>query len=255
MMTSSLPTAAAEFEGRVAVVTGSSSGIGAAVARALAAGGATVVVNSASSVEAGTALADSLGQDRASYVQADVSDPAQAERLVATTVERHGRLDMLINNAGTTTVIPHRDLEAATNEIWERIFRVNVLGTWNVIRPAVPHLEATGDGVIVNVTSLAGVRPTGSSIPYAVSKAALNHMTLLLANTLGPAVRVNAVAPGLVDTPWTADWHAVREAWRAKAPLGRSATPEDVAEACLGVIRSTFVTGQVVVVDGGMALR
>ena len=188
-----------EFEGKVALVTGSSSGIGAAIARGLAGRGAKVVVNSTSSVAAGERVAGELPD--ASYVQADMADPDHAARLVATAVERYGRLDILVNNAGTTEIIPHHDLDAATFEVWERIMRVNVLGTWNVIRAAVPHLRATGDGVIVNITSLAGVRPTGSSIPYATSKAALNHLTLLLANALGPDVRVNAVAPGLIDTP------------------------------------------------------
>ncbi len=101
----------------------------------------------------------------------------------------------------------------------------------------------------------AGLRPTGSSIPYAVSKAGINHLTLLLANTLGPQIRVNAVAPGLVDTPWTAGWDAIRERVRAQAPLGRTARPEDVAEAIMGLVLARFVTGQVVTVDGGMALR
>ena len=193
---------------RVAVVTGSSSGIGAAIATAFADLGASVVVNSVSSIAEGEQLAAKLPD--ATYVQADVSDPAQARRLVDTTVERYGRLDILVNNAGTTNVVPHHDLDAVTTEMWERILRVNLLGTWNVVQAAAPHLRATGQGVIVNVTSLAGVRPTGSSIPYAVSKAAVNHLTVLLANALGPEIRVHAVAPGLIDTPWTADWDAIR---------------------------------------------
>ena len=183
-----------DLKGRVALVTGSSSGIGAAVATTFAELGASVVVNSVSSVAEGEQLAAKLPD--AMYVQADVSDPADAKRLVGATVERYGRLDIVVNNAGTTTVIPHDDLDAATNEIWERILRVNVLGPWNVIQAAAPHLRATGDGVILNITSLAGVRPVGSSIPYAVSKAALNHLTVLLANALGPEIRVHAVAPG-----------------------------------------------------------
>jgi ketoreductase RED2 len=238
---------------RVAIVTGSSSGIGAAIASSLAQGGTRVVINSSSSVDAGQRLAADLGG--AHYIRADVSDQEQAEELVAATVEHYGRLDIVVNNAGTTQVIPHHDLQAATNEVWERIFRVNVLGTWNVIRAAAPHLKQSGDGVVVNITSLAGVRPTGSSIPYAVSKAALNHMTVLLANVLGPEIRVNAVAPGLIDTPWTAEWDAVRDAVRTNAPLRRSGTPEDVADACMGLIRGRYVTGQVLVVDGGLALR
>ena len=180
-------SAGAALDGRVALVTGSSSGIGAAIATSLAHHGATVVVNSATSVEAGERLAAALPQ--ASYIQADVSQPDQASRLIETTVERHGRLDILVNNAGTTTVIPHHDLDAATPDIWEQILRVNVIGTWNVIRAAAPPLRQAGEGVIINISSLAGVRPVGSSIPYAVSKAAVNHLTVLLANALGPEIR------------------------------------------------------------------
>jgi ketoreductase RED2 len=239
--------------GRVAVVTGSSSGIGAAIAATLAGLGARVVVNSVSSVTEGQHLAAQLPD--ATYIQADVADPASATQLVAATVERYGRLDIVVNNAGTTTVIPHHDLAAATTAVWERILAVNVLGTWNVIEAAVPHLRSTGDGVILNITSLAGVRPVGSSIPYAVSKAALNHLTVLLANALGPEIRVNAVAPGLIDTAWTADWDVVRDAVRQTAPLRRSGKPEDVADACVALIGARYATGQVLVVDGGMALQ
>ena len=115
-------------------------------------------------------------------------------------------------------------------------------------------LRAAAPGCVVNISSLAGVRPTGSSIPYAASKAALNHTTLLLAKALGPDVRVNAVAPGLVDTEWTADWDDVRAAVERTAPLRRSANVADVAEVVLALVRSTYVTGQVVVVDGGLSL-
>jgi ketoreductase RED2 len=118
-----------------------------------------------------------------------------------------------------------------------------------------PHLRASGAGSVVNVSSLAGVRPTGSSIPYAVSKAALNHLTRLLANTVAPEVRVNAVAPGLVDTPWTADWDDVRAFVHAAAPMKRSAQPDDVADVVLALVRSSYVTGEVWVVDGGLGLR
>ncbi|CAN5630434.1 SDR family oxidoreductase [soil metagenome] len=240
------------FEGKVALVTGSSSGIGEAIARSFDAEGAAVVVNSSSSVEAGERVAGELAQGV--YLQGDVADPGSVERLLAGTIERLGRLDVLVNNAGTTQVIPHGDLEAASVDVWRRIFEVNVFGTWQLTVAAMPHLCATS-GSVVNITSLAGVRPTGSSIPYAASKAALNHMTRLLANVVGPEVRVNAVAPGLVDTPWTADWDAVRSAVEATAPLGRTARPEDIAEVTLGLVRSTYTTGQFVVVDGGLGLR
>lgn len=241
------------LHGRVALVTGSSSGIGAATARALAGAGATVVVNSRHSVDAGRAVAAELAG--AIYEEADVADADQARALIDTTVERHGRLDVLVNNAGTTAVIPHHDLEAASVDIWRAIFEVNVFGTWQLTVAAVPHLRASGDGAIVNVSSIAGHRPTGSSIPYAASKAAVSHMTALLANALGPSVRVNAVAPGLIDTPWTEDWHAVRELVHAQAPLQRSGGPEEVAEVILSLVASSYITGQVVLVDGGLHLR
>jgi ketoreductase RED2 len=239
------------FDGQVAIVTGSSSGIGEAVARRFAAGGGQVVVNSSKSVEAGSAVAASL--PGSIYVQADVSDQAQAEALVETTIATFGRLDVLVNNAGTTKVIPHADLDAATLEVWQRIFEVNVFGTWLVSRAAVPALRDTR-GCIVNITSLAGSRPVGSSIPYASSKAALDHLTRLMAKVLGPEVRVNAVAPGLVDTPWTADWDAARAGVQRMAPLARSGKPDDIADAVLGLVHAKYATGQVLVVDGGLFL-
>ena len=238
---------------KVVLVTGSSSGIGAGVARAFAGEGARVVVNSSSSVEAGERVAAELSE--AIYVRADVSQPAEARALVDATLAKWGRLDVLVNNAGTTVRIPHEDIDAVTPEVWRRILDVNVIGTWLVTQAAVPALRESGDGCIVNITSLAGVRPGGSSIPYASSKAALNHLTLLLANVLGPQVRVNAVAPGLIDTPWTEAWDDVRQLVNAMAPLRRSGQPEDVAIACVGLVKAPYVTGQVLVCDGGLHLR
>jgi ketoreductase RED2 len=240
---------------KVALVTGSTSGIGAAVARRLAEDRYAVVVNSVSSVDAGRAMVGELDDDVAHYVQGDIAVLADARRLVEETVERFGRLDVLVNNAGTTVRIPHSDLEAATPEVFRRLFDVNVVGTWQVTVAAMPHLQASGAGCVVNVSSLAGVRPTGSSIPYAVSKAAVNHLTALLANVVGPQVRVNAVAPGLVDTPWTADWDDIRGAVQAMAPMQRSGQPDDVVEVVMGLVRSAYVTGAVWVVDGGLHLR
>lgn len=240
-------------EQRVAVVTGSSSGIGAAVARRMAAAGVRVVVNSARSVDAGSALAAEL--PGAHYVQADIAVEEQANHLIEETVQRFGRLDVLVNNAGTTRLIPHQDLAAAGPAVWREIFGVNVIGTWQTTVAAVPHLRAAGAGCIVNISSLAGSRPGGSSIPYAASKAAVNHMTRLLASVLGPQVRVNAVAPGLVDTPWIAGFAGIREHITDNAPLQRVGTPEDIAKVVCDVVDSTYMTGEVIGVDGGFHLR
>ena len=241
-----------EFSGIVALVTGSSSGIGEAIARRLSSLGAAVVLNSASSVAAGQRIAAELGSE-ALYVQADISDKAAGERLLAATLERFGRLDILVNNAGWTTVVRHQDLAALTDEIFRKTFDVNVIGTWMLTRAAMPLLMQSGDGNVINITSIAGVRPVGSSIAYSMAKAALNQMTRLLAKSCAP-VRVNAVAPGLVDTPWTRDWQAQHEAVKARAPLKRSATPDDCVEAVLGLLRSRYATGQIFVVDGGLTL-
>ncbi|MFF8275520.1 SDR family NAD(P)-dependent oxidoreductase [Streptomyces lateritius] len=242
-------------EAPVALVTGSSSGIGQTVARRLAAEGYRVVVNSARSVEDGEKTAAALPD--ALYVRADVSDEADARRLVDTAVEHYGRLDVLVNNAGRTRAIPHADLAAATPEVWREILGLNVIGTWQTTVAAMPHLARSGNGSVVNVSSIAGSRPAGSSIPYAVSKAAIEHMTRLLANTVGPAVRVNAVAPGLIETPWTqnSDFFApIAEHVRQTTPLRRTGRPEDVADAVLGLVRATYTTGQVLLVDGGAHL-
>ncbi len=244
----------AELDGRVALVTGSSSGIGEELARRLVELGAKVTINSSSSVEAGSALADELG-DAARYQQADVSSEDQCKALVSETVDAFGRLDILVNNAGYTQVIPHHDLDAVTDEIFRRILDVNIMGAWYLSRAAVPALRESGDGNIINITSVAGLRQTGSCLPYAVSKAALNHMTRLFANVVGPEIRVNAVAPGLVATPWTESWDAQHAAVAKAAPMGRSATAGDCAQAILGILRNGYQTGDVVLIDGGLTLR
>ena len=239
------------LDGHVALVTGSSSGIGEATARAFADAGAAVLVNSARSLSEGEAVAASLPD--ALYVQGDITEAGTPERLVAAAVGRWGRLDTLVNNAGTTAVIPHHDIAAASVDVWRRIFELNVFGSWAMSVAAIPVLRESR-GSVVNVGSIAGVRPTGSSIPYASSKAALHHQTVLLAKVVGPEVRVNAVAPGLVDTPWTAEWDVIRAAVEQMAPLRRSGQPADVAEVVLSLACAAYVTGQVVVVDGGMTL-
>ena len=194
------PQAAGVRAVTVVLVTGSSSGIGRATVERFARDGAQVVVNSSQSVQEGEALARELS---GTYVQGDISREEDAQRLVATALERFGQLDVVVNNAGTTTRIPFPDLDAADDETWGRILGVNVLGAWYVSRAALPALRETR-GAIVNVGSVAGLVAGGSSLPYAVSKAALHHLTRCLAQALAPDVRVNAVATGLVDTPWTA---------------------------------------------------
>jgi ketoreductase RED2 len=236
---------------RVVLVTGSTSGIGKATALRFAASGDRVVFNSVHSVDEGQRLAASTPNSH--YVQADIARSEDCTRLIDDVLERFGRLDVLVNNAGTTKLIAHADLEAASLEVWREIFEVNVFGTWSLSVAAMDALRAS-HGTIVNVSSLAGVRPTGSSIPYAASKAAVNHMTALLAKVVGPEVRVNAVAPGLIDTPWTQSWDSVRGFVSAAAPLKRSGTPEDVADVIVALASSTYVTGQVVVIDGGLSL-
>jgi ketoreductase RED2 len=236
---------------KVVLVTGSTSGIGEATALRFAASGERVVFNSVRSVEAGERLA--AATPNSLYIQADIAQSEDCTRLVAEVLDHFGRLDVLVNNAGTTKVIPHADLDAASLDVWREIFEVNVFGTWSLCVAAMSALR-TSHGAIVNVSSMAGVRPLGSSIPYAASKAAVNHMTALLAKVVGPEVRVNAVAPGLVDTPWTADWDTVRGFVNAVSPLKRSGTPEDIADIIVALAGSSYVTGQVVVIDGGLSL-
>ena len=241
-----------ELDGKVAIVTGSSSGIGEEIARRLSDLGANVVVNSANSVNAGQQVAKSLST-KSLYIQADISDQEAGQQLIDKTISEFGQLDILINNAGWTTLVAHHDLNSLTDEIFEKTFDVNVFGTWWLTKAAIPHLKKSKDGNIVNITSIAGVRPVGSSIAYAMTKAALNHMTILLAKSCGP-VRVNAVAPGLVETPWTSDWQAQHDNVARVAPLKRSATPQDCAEATIALIRNKYATGQIFVVDGGLTL-
>jgi NAD(P)-dependent dehydrogenase (short-subunit alcohol dehydrogenase family) len=241
---------------RVALITGSTSGIGAAIARRLSADGFTVVLHSRASAEIGRAMAADLPD--AAYIQADLAADADRTRLIEQTVAHRGRLDVLVNNAGISWRIPHTDLAAATPEVWEQMMNVNVIAPWRLITAAEPALRAAAvpgrPAQVLNITSHAGVRPKGGAIPYAAGKAALNHMTKLLAIALAPAIRVNAVAPGLVDTPMTAGWEAAHTLWRERAPMGRPAQPEDIAAVAAMLIASDYVTGEVVLADGGLNL-
>ena len=190
---------------RVALVTGSTSGIGAAIARRLAREGYKVALHGRSSGEVGRAMAAEL--PGASYHQADLGDAAHAGGLVRAVLAHYGRLDVLVNNAGEAARIAHADLKAATPEVWRRMMEVNLIAPWMLIAEAEPALRKSAEqgrpAAIVNIGTHAAVRPKGASIPYAAAKAALHHTTRLLALALGPAIRVNCVAPGLVETPMT----------------------------------------------------
>lgn len=242
---------------RVALVTGSTSGIGAAIARRLSDDGHVVVLHSRSSVQTGEAMAREL--PHAHYIQADLADEQQRQQLVQRTLALCGRLDVLVNNAGISQVIPHDDLLAATPEVWHTLHEVNVVAPFRLIAHARDALRASAiecgkPACVINVSSHAGVRPKGASIPYAASKAALNHMTRLLALSLAPDIRVNAIAPGLVDTPLTEDWTAARDLWNAKSPMQRAAQPEDIAQMVAMLVASDYLTGEVVLADGGLNL-
>ncbi|KWK18898.1 short-chain dehydrogenase [Burkholderia stagnalis] len=240
----------------VALVTGSTSGIGAAIARRLSAQGYAVVLHSRQSADTGQAMARELGA--AAYLQADLADDAARVRLVRDAVALWGRLDVLVNNAGISRVIPHDDLAAATPAIWQELHEVNVIAPFRLVAEAQPALVEAASrgrpGCVVNVSSHAGARPKGASIPYAATKAALNHMTRLLALSLAPAIRVNAVAPGLVDTPLTAGWTHAQQLWRDRAPMRRAAMPDDVAQTVAMLVASDYMTGEIVMLDGGLNL-
>jgi len=168
-------------------------------------------------------------------------------------------LDVLVNNAGRSVAIPHNDMSAATRDIWHALYQLNVVAPWELITDCRLMLEAQAlrgerAGCVVNISSHAGVRPEGTSIPYAASKATLNHVTRLLARTLGPAIRVNAVAPGLVDTPMTHDWLQAQQRWRDTTPMRRSAMPDDIAQIVASLVASDYLTGEIILADGGLNL-
>ncbi|HEY1598393.1 MAG TPA: glucose 1-dehydrogenase [Pirellulales bacterium] len=250
-------------DGKVAIVTGGGTGVGRATALDLARRGCAVLINySRSRDEAEQTAADvaALGV-RAIAHAADVADDAACRAMVDTAVREFGRLDVLVNNAGTTRFIPHDKLEEVKTEDWERIMAVNVRGPFQCARAAAAAIRATGaEGEIINVASIAGIAATGSSIPYCASKAALINMTIALARTLAPKIRVNAVAPGFIDGRWLraglgANYDAALQTFAEKLPLGRVCQPEDVSAAIVSLITgSDTVTGQTIVCDSGMLI-
>lgn len=241
---------------RVALITGSTSGIGAATARRLARDGYRVALHSRSSADAGKRMAAELAG--ASYHQADLADEQATRDLVADVLKHHGRLDVLVNNAGQSIRIPHGDLKAATPAVWRRMLDVNLIAPFVLVTEAEPALRKSAEGgrpaCIVNIGTHAGVRPKGASIPYATAKAGLHHVTRLLALALGPAIRVNCVAPGLVETPMGANWPEATELWNTRSAMRRPAKPEDIADLVAALVANDYVTGEIVIADGGLNL-
>jgi len=255
-------------DGLCAIVTGSASGLGAATAAILAKGGARIVINYSSSQKEAEVTADlcrSAGGE-VIVVQGDVSRDEDCRKIAAAAAP-WGRLDALINNAGTTKHMPHDNLDGLSAEDFQRLFAVNTIGPFQMVRATRALLEAGAKASgrassVVNVSSVAGISGIGSSVAYAASKGALNTITLSLARALAPLIRVNAVCPGYIDTPWFTKGRGVegaakvRDAVIAKVPLKRASTAEDVASlVCfLAAPQSSNMTGEVVRMDAGLHL-
>jgi 3-oxoacyl-[acyl-carrier protein] reductase len=244
----------------VALVTGAGSGIGRATVVALAEAGFDVIINYSRSETSAAETARQAQEKGAKTLlfKCDVSDDLSVRKMLAAVEQDFGRLDALVNNAGTTTDVKPQDFEAMTPEEWDRVFAVNVRGVFQVTRAAVPLLKKAR-GSVVNTASIAGLRPGPQPLPYAASKAAVVSLTKLFALNLGPEIRVNAVAPGWMEGDWMQRMLAERYddlmARRAKStPLRRCVTAQDVAEVIANLITSNrLVNGEVIVIDGGFA--
>jgi 3-oxoacyl-[acyl-carrier protein] reductase len=247
----------------VCIVTGSATGTGAACAIQLAKKGCRVVVNyTKSEKDAAQTLAacKAAGAD-AIMVRGDVGSDPDCRALAAAALEKWGRIDALINNAGITKFAAASDLDGLDAEDFQRIYAVNVIGPYQMIRACAPAMKKQGRGAIVNISSISGVMGIGSSTAYVASKGALNAMTLALARSLAPQIRVNAVCPGLIETRWhlsrynEEDYAKFKAGYEKTVPLAKAASPDDVAEVALWLIEGAdLVTGESILVDGGLHL-
>jgi 3-oxoacyl-[acyl-carrier protein] reductase len=244
------------LQGKAALITGGGTGIGREIALYLAREETNVAVNYSRSEKEAMATAQEIRDLGVSglAVKADVSQDEQVRAMVDKVVEEFGRLDILVNSAGKTTFVEASDLEGLTEDMWDSILAVNVKGTFFCCRAATPALRSNGGGNIINISSIAGTTGVGSCIAYSASKAAVICLTKSLARALAPDIQVNTIAPGFVDSRWTADWPEFRKMHEEATPMKRVATPADVAEAALFLVRSDFVTGQVIIVDGGKSM-
>jgi 3-oxoacyl-[acyl-carrier protein] reductase len=254
-----------DLKGKVAIVTGSATGIGSAVAIGLARRGASVVVNytkSAAEAETTAQAVKALGAD-VRVVQGDVAQDDDCRKLAKAAQDAWGRIDILVNNAGTTKFVTnHADLDSLSADDFQRIYAVNVIGPFQMIRACIAGLRAHKHGSVVNVSSIAGVAGIGSSVAYAASKGALNTMTYSLARALAPEVRVNAVCPGYVDTPWFVKQFGaemaekIAEAEGKRALLQKAADGDEIAKTVLFFAgpESGNITGETLLSDGGMHL-
>ena len=240
------------FQHKTAIITGSTRGIGLAIAKALSALGCQIVITSRQSTTAGTTAAQQL--PKAIYVQADLTKDKDCQRLIDSTIKQFGQLDIIVNNAAFSVRIPHHDIAAISATLFKKILDHNVVSAWRLCQCALPFLQASPDASILMISSVAGIRPIGSSIAYAVSKAALNHLTLLLAKTLAPGIRVNAIAPGFIETERTQDWHDIKQQMLDKTPLKRSGKPQEIADLACALLHNCLITGSIVVADGGFNL-